>query len=152
MPMTDEQLAKLKVPVLHFPTVFGGVVPTYNVPGVTQPLKFTPETLAGIFLGTIKKWNDPVEEGQSRREFPERGHNRGAPLGRERHHLRLDRLSFQGEPGVEIESRRQHLRELASRLGGKGNEGVAGLVKQTPNSIGYVELIYAVQNKMAYGW
>src|SRR5579864_774228 len=58
-PMTDEQLGQAKVKILHFPTVLGAVVPTYNVPGVTQELKFTPEALAGIFLGTVKKWNDP---------------------------------------------------------------------------------------------
>src|SRR5436309_7993642 len=59
-PMTDEQLGQAKVKVLHIPTVLGAVVPTYNVPGITQDLKFTPAALAGIFLGTIKKWNDPA--------------------------------------------------------------------------------------------
>ena len=60
MPMTDEQIAKLKVQPLHFPTVLGALVPTYNVPGVAQDLKFSGETLAGIFLGKITKWNDPA--------------------------------------------------------------------------------------------
>src|SRR5437016_3856641 len=59
-PMTDEQLGQAKVKILHFPTVLGAVVPTYNVPRINQDLKFTPAALAGVFLGTIKKWNDPV--------------------------------------------------------------------------------------------
>jgi phosphate transport system substrate-binding protein len=111
MPLNDELLSKFKEPILQFPTVLGAVVPTYNIPGVHATLKFTPEALAGIYLGKITKWNDSAITGV--------GSNTSVrwPVG----------------------------------LGGKGNEGVAGIVRQTPNAIGYVELIYALQNHMSYG-
>jgi len=152
MPMTDEQISKLKVHPLHFPTVLGANVPTYNLPGVTQELKFTGEALAGIFLGTIKKWNDPVLVKD----------NAGVKLPAE-DIVVVHRSDGSGTSFIWTDYLSKVSPEWKSKvganvsvswpvgLGGKGNEGVAGTVKQTPFSIGYVELIYAVQNKMAYG-
>ena len=152
MPMTDDQISKLKVKALHFPSVLGGVVPTYNIPGISQDLKFSSETLSGIFLGTITKWNDP----QLAKDNP------GVKLPNEEIQV-VHRSDGSGTTFVWTDYLSKVSPEWKSKvgsntsvnwpvgLGGKGNEGVAGTVKQTPNSIGYVELIYAVQNKMAYG-
>ncbi len=153
MPMTDEQLSKItKFKVLHFPTVLGGLVPTYNIPGVSASLKFTPETLAGIYLGAIKKWNDPAIAKD----------NPGVKLPGEDITV-VHRSDGSGTTFVWTDYLSKISPEWKSKvgantsvnwpvgLGGKGNEGVAGLVKQTPNSIGYVELFYAAQNKMEYG-
>ena len=152
MPMTDEQLSKVtKYKVLHFPTVLGGLVPTYNVPGA-QSMKFSGPTLAGIYLGTIKKWNDAALKAD----------NPGANLPNEDITV-VHRSDGSGTTFVWTDYLSKVSPEWKSKvgantsvnwpvgLGGKGNEGVAGLVKQTPNSIGYVELIYAAQNKMEYG-
>ena len=137
-----------------FPTVLGAVVPTYNVPGVSGELKFTPDVLADIFLGKITK----LERRRASRRtnpgvnLPDQRHHRRPPLRRQRHHLHLHRLPLQGQPGLEERPGQGHLGEAGRvGLGGKGNEGVAGMVRQTPGSIGYVELIYALQNKIAYG-
>jgi phosphate transport system substrate-binding protein len=151
-PMTDEQLKQAKTDILHFPTVLGAVVPTYNVPGVTQEINFTPEALAGIFLGKIKRWNDPeITKPNMGVNFPaneivvvHRSDGSGTT------YVWVDYLAkvnpeWKSKVGVNTSV------NWPVGLGGKGNEGVAGLVKQTPNSIGYVELIYAVQNKMPYG-
>ena len=156
MPMTDDQIkevtAKRHFKPLHFPTVLGGVVPTYNVAGVTTELKFSGETLAGIFLGKITKWND----GAIAKDNP------GVKLPNEDITV-AHRSDSSGTSFVFTDYLSKVSPEWKSKvgantsvnwpvgLGGKGNEGVAGLVKQTPNSIGYVELIYAVQNKMGYG-
>jgi phosphate transport system substrate-binding protein len=152
MPMTDEQLSKVtKFKVLHFPTVLGGIVPTYNVAG-SPDLKFSGATLAGIFLGNIKKWNDPALKKD----------NPGANLPNEDITV-VHRSDGSGTSFVFSDYLSKVSPEWKSKvgantsvnwpvgLGGKGNEGVAGLVKQTPNSIGYVELIYAAQNKMSFG-
>jgi len=152
MPMTDEQLAKVtKFKVLHFPTVLGGIVPTYNVPGAAD-LKFSGATLSGIYLGNIKKWNDPALVKD----------NPGVKLPNEDitvvHRSDGSGTSFVFTDYLSKVSPEWKMKVGANTsvnwpvgLGGKGNEGVAGLVKQTPNSIGYVELIYAVQTKMEYG-
>jgi len=152
MPMTDAQIAKLPMKAFHFPTVLGAVVPTYNVPGVTQVLKFSPETLSGIFLGTISKWNDPkLIKDNPGVKLPggdivvaHRSDGSGTTF------VWTDYLSkispeWKSKVGANTSV------SWPTGLGGAGNEGVAGLVKQTPNSIGYVELIYAANNKMAYG-
>jgi len=152
MPMTAEQMAKItKYKVLHFPTVLGGVVPTYNISGVGS-LKFSGATLAGIYLGTIKKWND----AELKKDNP------GVNLPNEDITV-VHRSDGSGTSFVWTDYLSKVSPEWKSKvgantsvnwpvgLGGKGNEGVAGLIKQTPNSIGYVELIYAVQNKMEYG-
>ena len=153
MPMTDSQIkAMARFKPLHFPTVLGGVVPTYNVSGVSSELKFTGETLAGIFLGTINKWNDP----RLKKDNP------GVNLPNEditvAHRSDASGTSFVWTDYLSKVSPEWKSKVGANTsvnwpvgLGGKGNEGVAGLVKQSPNSIGYVELIYAVQNKMGYG-
>src|SRR6202162_1343253 len=153
MPMTDDQIAKItKFKVLHFPTVLGGVVPVYNLAGVTAELKFSGDTLTGIYLGTIKKWNDAALKKD----------NPGVNLPNEDITV-VHRSDGSGTSFVWTDYLSKVSPDWKSKvgantsvnwpvgLGGKGNEGVAGLVKQTPNSIGYVELIYAVQNKMGYG-
>jgi phosphate transport system substrate-binding protein len=150
-PMNEEQLAKSKNKPLHFPTVMGAVVATYNLPGLNRELNFTPEALAGIFLGKVKKWNDAALKSA----------NPGVPLpandimlvhrsdGSGTSFIWTDYLSkispewkSQVGPGAAV--------NWPAGLGAKGNEGVAGMVKQTPYSLGYVELIYALQNKMPY--
>jgi phosphate transport system substrate-binding protein len=151
-PMSDEQLSQAKTRILHFPTVLGAVVPTYNIPGVSQELRFTPEVLAGIYLGRITKWND-AELARA---------NPGVALpgddivvvhrsdGSGTTYVWTDYLSKVSEDWKTKVGKSTSVNWPVG-LGGKGNEGVAGLVKQTPSSIGYVELIYAIQNKMPYG-
>lgn len=151
MPMTDEQIKALKVHPLHFPTVLGAVVLSYNVPGVTTALKLTPDAIAGIYLGEIKKWNDPkiasvnpgVKLPGSDIEVIHRADGSGTTF------IFTDYLSkISGEWKSKVGANTSV--SWPTGLGGKGNDGVAGLVKQTPGSIGYVELIYAVQNHMAF--
>ncbi len=155
-PMNDDQLkayrAKNGAGILHFPTVLGAVVPTYNVPGVTTGLNFTPDALAGIFLGRISKWNDPAIANA----------NKGVNLpandivvihrsdGSGTTYIWTDYLSKISTDWKDKVSKGTSVNWPVG-LGGKGNEGVTGLIKQTPNSIGYVELIYAAQNKIPYG-
>jgi phosphate transport system substrate-binding protein len=151
-PMTDEQLAQAKVKILHFPTVLGAVVPIYNIEGVTQELKFTSAALAGIFAGTVKTWNDPAIAGPNRGvKLPasdivvvHRSDASGTTF------VWTDYLSKVSESWQSKTGRSTSVNWPVG-LGGKGNEGVSGLVKQTPNAIGYVELVYAVQNQFAYG-
>jgi phosphate transport system substrate-binding protein len=151
MPMTDEQAKSLKVPAYHFPTVLGAVVLSYNVPGVTGELNLTGDVIAGIFLGTITKWNDPkIASANPGVKLP------GNPIevihrsdGSGTSFVFTDYLS-KVSPEWKMKVGANTSVSWPVGLGGKGNEGVSGLVKQTPNSIGYVELIYAVQQKMAY--
>lgn len=155
-PMTDEQMKQFREKrgsnVLHFPTVLGADVPTYNVPGVTGQLNFTGEALVGIFFGKITKWNDP--------ELVKA--NPGVKLPAN-NILVVHRSEGSGTTYVWVDYLAKISPEWKQKVGvagsvnwpvgvgGKGNEGVSGQIKQTPNSIGYVELIYAVQNKMSYG-
>jgi phosphate transport system substrate-binding protein len=151
-PMTDEQIRQSKIPVLHFPTVLGAVVPTYNLEGANRDLNFTGEVLADIFLGKITKWNAPALAGI----------NKGVSLpdtdivvvhrsdGSGTSYVWTDYLSKVSKEW-ETKVGRSTSVNWPVGLGGKGNEGVSGLVKQTPGAIGYVELIYAIQNKMPYG-
>ncbi len=155
-PMDDKQLKAYKdkhgSPLLHFPTVLGAAVPTYNIPGVTVSLNFTPDALAGIFLGRISKWNDAAIANA----------NKGVNLpandivvihrsdGSGTTYIWTDYLSKVSSDWKDKVSKGTSV-NWPIGLGGKGNEGVTGLVKQTPNSIGYVELIYAAQNKLPYG-
>ncbi len=151
-PMSDEQLKQATVPILHFPTVMGADVPSYNVPGVSAELNFTPEALAGIFLGKITKWNDPaIASANSGVKLPgddivvvHRSDGSGTT------YIFTDYLS-KVSPEWQTKVGKATSVNWPVGLGGKGNEGVAGLIQQTPDSIGYIELIYAVQNKIAYG-
>jgi phosphate transport system substrate-binding protein len=151
MPMTDEQIKALKVKPLHFPTVLGADVLTYNIPKVTATLKLAPEVIAGIFLGTISKWDDPKIKADNPGvtlpgrsiEVVHRSDGSGTSF------IFTDYLS-KVSPEWKTKVGANTSVQWPIGLGGKGNEGVAGLVKQTPYSIGYVELIFAVQQKMAY--
>ncbi len=156
MPMTDEQLKAFKdkngYGVLLFPTVLGAAVPTYNLPGVTQELNFTPQVLAGIFLGTIKTWNDPqIAKANAGVKLPEdkiivvhRSDGSGTTF------CWTDYLS-KVSPEWKSKVGKNTSVDWPVGLGGKGNDGVAGLIKQQKGSLGYVELIYAVKNHLAYG-
>jgi phosphate transport system substrate-binding protein len=150
-PMTDAELAKLKTPVLHFPTVLGAVVVTYNLPGVDSALKLSGPVLADVFLGKITKWSDSriaalnpgVKLPASDILVVHRSDGSGTT------YIFSDYLSavssaWKSGPG--------NGKELSwpTGLGAKGNEGVAGQVKQMPGAIGYVELAYAKQNGLAY--
>jgi phosphate transport system substrate-binding protein len=151
-PMTDDQLKAAPGKVLHFPTVLGGVVPVYNIPGLTAGLRFSGTTIADIYLGRITKWNDKAIAAE----------NPGVKLpatdiavvhrsdGSGTTYIFCDFLSkvspeWKSKVGVATSV------SWPVGVGGKGNEGVSGLVTQTPGSIGYVELIYALQNKIPYG-
>ena len=151
-PMTDEQLSQAKTKILHIPTVLGAVVPAYNVPGVSSELKFTPEALAGIFLGKITTWSDPaIAKANPGVSLPNqtiivihRSDGSGTT------YIFTDYLSkinseWQNGPGKGTSVK------WPVGLGGKGNEGVAGMIRQMQGGIGYIELIYAVQNKIDYG-
>ena len=151
-PMSDEQLGQAKTKILHIPTVLGAVVPAYNVPGVTGELKFTPQALAGIFLGKITSWNDPalVKEnpGVNLPNQPivviHRSDGSGTTF------IFTDYLSKVSSEWANGPNKNTSVKWPVG-LGGKGNEGVAGMIRQIQGSIGYVELIYAVQNKITYG-
>jgi phosphate transport system substrate-binding protein len=151
-PMTDEQLSQSKTKILHIPTVLGAVVPAYNVPGVTGELKFTPEALAGIFSGKVTTWNDPAiakaNPGVNLPAQPVVVIHRSDGSGTT--YIFTDYLSkvssdWQNGPGKGTSVK------WPVGLGGKGNEGVAGMIRQMQGGIGYIELIYAVQNKIDYG-
>jgi phosphate transport system substrate-binding protein len=152
MPMTDDQLSQTKFKVLHFPTVLGAVIPTYNVSGVAGDLNFSQKALAGIYMGTITKWNDPeLTKANPGVSLP------NADI------VVVHRSDGSGTSFIFTDFLSKASADWKSKvgsstsvnwpvgLGGKGNEGVAGLVKQTPNSIGYIELIYAIQNNIPYG-
>ena len=156
MPMTDDQLkeaqTKLKTKVLNIPTVLGAVVPVYNVPGISGELKFTPDVLAEIFLGRITNWNDKaISAANPDVKFPNqdiivvhRSDGSGTTF------IWTDYLS-KVSPDWKSQVGSGTSVKWPKGLGGKGNEGVAGSVRQLAGSIGYVELIYAVQNKIPYG-
>jgi phosphate transport system substrate-binding protein len=155
-PMNDEQLAgfqkKHGATALHFPTVLGADVPSYNLPGVTEELKFTPEVLAGMFLGKIKRWNDPeIAKINPSVTLPatdiivvHRSDGSGTT------YVWTDYLSKISDDWRAKVGKGTSVNWPVG-IGGKGNEGVSGIVQQTPNSIGYLELIYAVQNHIGYG-
>ena len=151
-PMSDEMLAKAPGAVLHFPTVLGAVVPIYNVEGLNAQIKFTGAVLADIFLGKITKWNDPaiaklnagVSLPSSAITVAHRSDGSGTTFVFADY---LSKISPEWKQKVGASSSLN----WPVGVGGKGNEGVAGLVSQTPGSLGYVELIYALQNKISYG-
>jgi phosphate transport system substrate-binding protein len=155
-PMKDEQIAAFKqqrgTSVLHFPTVLGAVVPAYNIPGFKGELKFTPDVIAGIYLGKITSWNDPaIAKANSGTSLP------NAPIvvvhrsdGSGTTYIWTDYLSkisfdWNGHVGKGTSVK------WPVGLGAKGNEGVAGMIRQMEGAFGYVELIYALQNKITFG-
>ena len=151
-PMTNDQLLAAPSKILHFPTVLGGVVPVYNIPGVSAELKFTGQVLADIFLGKITKWSDAaIVKLNAGMNLPgsditvvHRSEGSGTT------YIWVDYLAkvspeWKSKVGVAASV------NWPTGVGGKGNEGVSGLVTQTPGTIGYVELIYALQNKISYG-
>jgi phosphate transport system substrate-binding protein len=151
-PMSDEQLKEAKTKILLIPTVLGAVVPAYNVPGVSGEIKFTPEALAGIYLGKIQKWNDPgITQANPGVKFPDqpiiviyRSEGSGTTF------IFTDYLSKISKDWANTVGKGTSVKWQIG-MGGKGNEGVAGQIRQLQGSIGYVELIYAVENKITYG-
>src|SRR6202795_1009679 len=152
-PMSDEQLAQAKTKILHVPTVLGAVVPAYNVSGVSGEIKFTPEALAGIFLGKITNWNDKaIASANPGVNFP-----KDEPIvvihrsdGSGTTYIFTDYLSKVSSDWKNQVGKGTSVKWSVG-LGGKGNEGVAGMIRQMQGSIGYIELIYAVNNHIAYG-
>ena len=156
VPMTDQQITEYRAKhgfgILHFPTVAGSAVATDNVSGIKTGLNFTPEALAGIYLGKITKWNDPeltkVNPGAKLPDAQIQVVHRADGSGTS--YCWTDYLS-KISPEWKTKVGRGTSVDWPVGIGGKGNDGVAGQVKQMPNSIGYVELIYAIQNGMPYG-
>ncbi len=151
MPMTDEMLAGSPIKLIHFPTVLGAVVPVFNVPGVSN-LKFSGDVLADIYLGQISTWKDPrIAKDNPGATLPDqkiivvhRSDGSGTSF------IWTDYLSKVSQ-GWSSGPGKGSSPSWPVGVGGKGNEGVAGLVRQLPGAIGYVELIYALQNKMSFG-
>jgi phosphate transport system substrate-binding protein len=150
MPMSDQQISETRIKPLHFPTVGGACVLTYNVTGVTGELKLSGSTIAGIFMGTIKKWNDPaLSKDNPGVKFPNddiipvhRSDNSGTTF------MFTDYLSKVSPDFKTKVGANSKVQWPVEGLNGQGSNGVSALVKQTPGSIGYVELTYARQNKM----
>jgi phosphate transport system substrate-binding protein len=151
-PMTDEQLKEAKTKILHIPTVLGADVPAYNVPGINGEIKFTPEALAGIFLGKVQNWNDPaLTKANPGVNFPNqqiivvhRSDGSGTT------YIFTDYLSKVSKDWESSVGKGTSVKWPVG-LGGKGNEGVAGQIRQLQGSIGYIELVYAVENKITFG-
>lgn len=152
MPMTDQQLNEAKVKVIHVPTVLGADVPVYNIPGVSQELNFSGDVIADIYLGKINKWNDArIAKDNPGVKLPDhtilpvyRSEGSGTTF------IFTDYLS-KVSPDWNSKVGKGTSVKWPTGIGQKGNEGVAGMVRQSAYSFGYVELIYAVQNKMSYG-
>jgi phosphate transport system substrate-binding protein len=151
-PMSDEQLSQSKTKILHVPTVLGAVVPAYNVPGVSGEIKFTPQAMAGIFLGKITAWNDEaIASANPGLKLPNQ------PIiivhrsdGSGTTYIFTDYLS-KVSPDWQSQVGKNTSVKWPVGVGGKGNEGVAGMIRQMQGAIGYIELIYAVQNHIDYG-
>lgn len=155
-PMTNQELAEARsrrgTTIFHFPTALGADVPSYNIPGVHAELKFTPAVLAGIYLGHITKWNDPeIQKANQRVKLPSSNI------------IVIHRSDGSGTTYCWVDYLSKVSPEWKKRvgvgtavnwpvgLGGKGNEGVSGLLRRIPNSIGYLELTYSIQNHISYG-
>jgi len=151
-PMTNDQLLAASSKILHFPTVLGAVVPVYNIPGVSAELKFTGTLLADIFLGKINRWSDQaiakLNPGVTLPSTAITVVHRSDGSGTS--YIFTDYLA-KLSPEWKSKVGNANAVNWPVGLGGQGNEGVSGLVTQTPGSIGYVELIYALQNKINYG-
>ncbi len=152
MPLNDQKVKEIPIPFVQLPTVLGSVVPSYNISGVTAELKFTPQILAGIYLGKITKWNDAaIVKANPGVNLPDTGI------------IVVHRSDGSGTTFVWTDYLSKVSPEWKSSvgsntsvswpvgLGGKGNEGVTGMVRQTNGAIGYVELIYALQNHVPFG-
>ncbi|HXD74666.1 MAG TPA: phosphate ABC transporter substrate-binding protein PstS [Vicinamibacterales bacterium] len=151
-PMTNEQLQAAPGRLYHFPTVLGAVVPVYNLPGVNGDLKFSGAVLANIYLGRITKWNDGAIAGLNAGvKLPSTDitvvHRSDASGTSYIWNDFLAKVSPEWKQKVGVNT----AVNWPTGVGGKGNEGVSGVVSQTPGAIGYVELIYALQNKISYG-
>ena len=152
MPVTDDKIAAAKVKFMHIPTVLGAVVPIYNVPGVSKDLNFSGDVIADIYLGKISKWNDPrLVKDNPGANLPDkailpvyRSESSGTTF------IFTDYLS-KVSPDWKTAVGSNSAVKWPAGIGAKGNEGVAGMVRQTPGSLGYVELIYALSNNMSYG-
>lgn len=151
-PMSDQQIGKAKIKVIHFPTVLGAVVPIYNIPGLRGEINFTPAALAGIYLGTVTKWNHPeIAKVNPQLKLPNeeiiilhRSDGSGTT------YCFTDYLSkISAEWDSKVGKNTSVYWPVG--LGAKGNDGISGLIQQLPYSIGYVELLYAANNKMSYG-
>jgi phosphate transport system substrate-binding protein len=150
-PLNDEQTKKMGAPVLHIPMCAGAVVISYNLPGVTDTLYMTPDVIANIYLGKITKWNDPqiaaINKGVKLPGFPILVGHRADGSGTTAIFTNyLSKVSSEWKSKVGEGT----AVNWPAGLGGKGNEGVAGVIKQTPGGFGYIELAYAIQNKMPY--
>ena len=151
MPMTDDALAASKIKLIHIPTVLGAVVPIFNVPGV-EDIKFSGDVLADIYLGKIASWNDArIAKDNPGVKLPDqkiivvhRSDGSGTTFIWTDYFSKVSK-EWENGPGKGSSP------SWPVGVGGKGNEGVAGLVRQLPGAIGYVELIYALQNKISYG-
>ncbi|MEO8737054.1 MAG: phosphate ABC transporter substrate-binding protein PstS, partial [Edaphobacter sp.] len=151
-PMTDQQLQSAKVKVMHIPTVLGAVVPVYNIPGVNKDLNFSGDVIADIYLGKITKWNDPrIVKDNPGANLPAKAI---LPVyrsdGSGTTYIFTDFLSKVSNDWQSKVGKNTSVKWPVG-IGQKGNEGVAGMVRQSPYSFGYVELIYALQNKMSFG-
>jgi phosphate transport system substrate-binding protein len=151
-PMTDQQLADAKFKILHLPTVLGAVVPAYNIPGFKGELKFTPDVIAGIYLGKITTWNDPaIAKANPGASLPgqsivvvHRSDGSGTT------YIFTDYLSKVSSEWMNSVGKGTSVKWPVG-LGAKGNEGVAGMIRQMDGAFGYVELIYALQNNITFG-
>jgi phosphate transport system substrate-binding protein len=151
-PMSDDQLKSAKVKVMHIPTVLGAVVPVYNIPGVAKELNFSGDVIADIYLGKISKWNDSrISKDNPGVSLPDKSI---LPVyrsdGSGTTYIFTDYLSKVSSDWSSRVGKATSVK-WPTGIGQKGNEGVAGMVRQSPYSFGYVELIYAVQNKMSFG-
>lgn len=151
-PMTDLQLSQAKVKVMHIPTVLGAVVPIYNLPGVSNDLNFAPDVIADIYLGKITKWTDPrIAKDNPGVKFPDKGI---LPVYRSdgsgttfifSDFLTKVSPAWAAGPGTGTALK------WPAGIGQNKSDGVAGMVRQTPGAFGYVELVYATENKIQYG-
>jgi len=151
-PMSDEQLSQSKVKILHIPTVLGAVVPAYNVPGTSGDLRFSAQTIADICLGKITTWNDPaIVKDNPGAKLPNQNivvvHRSD---GSGTNYIFTDYLSKVSSDWASGPGKGTSVKWPVG-LGAKGNEGVAGMIRQMEGAFGYVELIYAVQNHIPYG-
>jgi phosphate transport system substrate-binding protein len=151
-PMSDAQIGSAKVKTMHIPTVLGAVVPVYNIPGINKDLNFSGDVIADIYLGKISKWNDPrITKDNPGISLPDKAI---LPIyrsdGSGTTYIFTDYLSKISSDWNSKVGKNTSVK-WPTGIGQKGNEGIAGMVRQSPYSFGYVELIYATQNKMAYG-